>query len=595
MSWNPSIATIKSSEAVRKVVWSLCSRFVAISLEDDSVREIQILDAVTLKQLKTFTPPHPYTQSLTFSPERRLLTSLGHKALTSWDFQTGVQVCEILVEEERLENCYHCSITHSKCGTMFGVLYKGSKTSTISTYDVLSNTPICHHPVKEQVADTIWTYGEHLQFATFQPESLTILEVGFTSKYPPTVVESLVTPNNFDPSKDFLFLPILSRLAFILEMDLFVWDAQNSKLLLNFVDNQDLYNPTFSSDGHFFACGTTGLEIYLWKESPTGYTLHQRFISSDGSSCNPFLSPNGQSIITSSNSTLQLWHTTDLTTSSSSVSSQIPGSLGLVILGFSPDRSLAVAARSEGNIATVLDLKSGITQLTIETSMKIYGLGVTRDTVIIVGDGKVTAWNLPTGGFILNATANISDSVWITTLGHSTPLEWLWTTVLGHPEPLKIQCPSSASISPDLSYVAVMGTVVGGETGLAIYNMSTGAHLADTFLSAAHHVLWFTPDGHEVWCGQPREYEGWSIVEDSESNTTKLEGLDPTRGPSGGFPWESSQGHQVTGDGWVLSSSGKHLLWLPPHWRLNEVGRRWNGQFLAPLDVPEVVILEVPE
>ena len=84
-------------------------------------------------------------------------------------------------------------------------------------------------------------------------------------------VESLPTPDNFDPSKPFLFLPTHSRLAFVFEGAVFVWDTQHSKLLLNSVDvGQYWEGMTFSSDSHFFTCGTVGPEVYLWKESPTG-------------------------------------------------------------------------------------------------------------------------------------------------------------------------------------------------------------------------------------------------------------------------------------------------------------------------------------
>jgi len=75
MSWDPSIATIKYPESIQCLAWSPCSRFIAVSL--NSVMEIQILDAVTLKRLKSFTPPHHFTRFLTFSPESRSLMRFG--------------------------------------------------------------------------------------------------------------------------------------------------------------------------------------------------------------------------------------------------------------------------------------------------------------------------------------------------------------------------------------------------------------------------------------------------------------------------------------------------------------------------------------
>ena len=111
-------------------------------------------------------------------------------------------------------------------------------------------------------------------------------------------------------------------------------------------------------------------------------------------------------------------------------------------------------------------------------------------------------------------------------------------------------------------------------------------------------VMWFTPDGHEIWCDGFEGISRWAIINDSESNVTKLECLDPTGGPSGGYLWQSSYGSQVTDDGRVLSASRKLLLWLPHYWGPHK--RRdimWNGEFLALLypELPEVVILELPE
>ena len=589
MSWDPSIATIKCSRPIEYTVWSPCSRFIAISLED--IVGIQILDAVTLKRLKFFTPPHYHTQLFTFSPKSHLLTWLGGEpeVFTSWNLQTGVQVSKISIGD--ISAPAALSITYSGCGTMFGVLFKDDDTAIIGTYNVSSITPTYYHSIEGSATYEIWTHGECLQFITLGPELLTIWEVGFTSKHPPTKVRSLPTPQNFDSSEEYLFLPTLSQLAFIFNETVFIWGTQHSKLLLNSVDIKRPREMTFSPDGHFFACGADGQEIYLWKKSPTGYNLHQKLIPSRMVSCKPLLSPNGQSIVMSSDSTLQLWHTTDPTTSPSSVPTQTLQSTGYFILRFSLDQSLAVTARLDGNMVTVLDLKSGIPQLIIETGIKICDLGITADTIIVVGEKEVITWNLPAGKHIVNARANINDSI--------------KTTVYHCPAPLKSLSGYSALISPDFNYIVVAGDIVrAGEVaradvGLNIYDASTGEHLADTFTKGG--TPWFSTDGHEIWCDNTGLCEGWAITRDSESNVTKLEHLDPTESPSGGFhgqsSGESSSGYQVTDDGWVLDFSGKQLLWLPHGWRSSKRLRIWDGQFLAFLhrELPEVVILELPE
>ena len=585
MSWDPSVATTRCSslETIHKTVWSPCSRFIAVSFGATSGTKIQILDAVTLKQLKIFTPLQYDIQLFAFSPESRSLTLVGGKSkpLVSWDLQTGVQVSEIPMEGSPTYSDYS-SITHSECGTMFGVLFKDKKaSSTIGTYDILSSTPMYCHSIKGLVADTIWTHGECLQFATFGPQSLTMWEVGFSSKHPPTELKSLPTPNHFNSPEKCIFLPTPTRLAFTFEETVFVWDAQQSKFLLSSAGIHWPRGMNFSSDGHFFTCATSD-EFYLWRESPSNYILQQKLVQSAGIPYMPLLSPNGQSITMLAGPTVQLWRTTDSTISHSNTPTQVLNSIDNLILGFSPDGLLAVAARLRDNLATVINLKSNVIQLVIDTGIDVYGVGVTGSTVVIVGD-KIIAWNIPAGDHVSNARANINDSV--------------WTTMFSYSETLRLEEISSVSISSSCNQIAILGGLVGGGVGLVVCNASTGETIAGTNIKSGWPPLWLTPDGHEVWCGQFRGHGGWAIVKDSEANTSKLECLDRTRHPSGGFPWESSNGYQVTDDGWILSSSRKRLLWLPPHWRMGERDMVWYGQVLGLLycELPEVVILKVLE
>jgi len=576
--WDQALSTtLRYSDPILGLSWSPCSRFIAAASYSTG---IQILDAVTFKRLKTFTYPHNFTQLLAFSPESHLLTWLGikSKVFTTWDFLTGVLVSETQVGERSAEDAH--SMTYSKCGTKFGVLFKGNNT-TIGIYNILSSIPICFHLLKEPVIGTIWTHGELIQFTTLAPKSIIVWEAGFTARLPPTEVESLSIPNNFDPSKQFLFLPTFSWFAFVLGNTVFVWDGHHSKLLLDSLDTKRPIYMTFSPDGHFFAYGTDVGEINLWERSPTGYTLHQKLTPGSGGPfvpCELLLSPNGQSIVVSAGRTLHLWHTSDPTAPSSS-STQAIKRARQFILGFSPDKSLAATARLETNIVTVLNLKSSVPQLIIDTDMRVYGLRVNGDTIIVVGSEKIITWKLPTGNGILNARANTSDSI--------------QTTIFRHPLPPYLLQVHSTSISPNLNHIAVTGKVVGGTAGLSIYDMSTGKHLISNLIHGLD-TPWFTPDGHEIWSSYP---EGWAIIKGSESTITKLKHLNLTQGPFGGFPWQSSLGNQVMNNGWILNSSGKQLLWLPHHWRVRESHSVWDGQFLAFLsyDLPDVVILEVLE
>ena len=579
ISWDLAVATFTHPHLIHSPTWSLCNRFIAISILQDHKSPLEykvfLLDAVTFKQLKSFTLsytlpslPSPYCQPLlAFSLNSQLLIWSNPRSgeHVSWDLQTGVPVSRIPIEWGNPSMCA-CSTTYSVCGTMFGVLFKNGETTTIGAYNILSGTCIHHHQIEGKVVDKIWTYGEYIQFATFVTGSIKIWEVRFTSTGPATEVKSLPIPNNLDPSNGIYhhFLPTCSRLAFILKKIIVVWDAHCSKPLLNAIDVENPTNIDSSPNGCFFACGTKfGREIYLWKESPTGYTLYQKFTSNSVNVSKPILSPNGQSIVGCSSKSLQLWHTTGSTTLSS-VQTQTPQNTKNFIVRFSPDRSLAAAAQIEDSVATVIDLRSGATRLTIGTGMGIYGLGVTGSTIVVVGDAKVITCDLPAWDHTLNARINIGDGVQTTIFNY---LAYPFRALMW-----------SASISPDLKYIAISVYYTGG-TGFNIYNMSTGK-LLNTLSQKAGLAPWFTPDGNEFWCcvNSP---QGWAIIKDSESNITELEYLGQDRKPSGGFPWESSHGHQIS-DGWILSSNGKRLLWLPYYLQPTyEYEKLYCGQFLA--------------
>lgn len=58
---------------------------------------------------------------------------------------------------------------------------------------------------------------------------------------------------------------------------------------------------------------------------------------------------------------------------------------------------LAVIAMRESDVVTVFDLRSGVLQSTIDAGMKVYGLGLIKNTAFVIGCWKVGAWDLPVG------------------------------------------------------------------------------------------------------------------------------------------------------------------------------------------------------
>jgi len=583
-SWDPSIAATRFLRIVTAATWSPCSRSIAISW-GTSPPTVEILDAATLMRLTVLEFPMgdlDHTKQLIFSPDGRLLTSLvtygaGGK-LISWDLQTGVVVSAISAERGH----YSDSIAYSACGTIFGVLSHGSDV-TVNTYNVLSGTHICSHLVEGLVKGKIRAHGECLRFTTMTPGSIITWEAGFASTHVPTKVEILPIPDGRHDLESLLVHPTLPRVAFIHKGRVGVWDTQHSKFLLDSAHEVFDYTMSFSPDGRFFASngvtpeyGFTG--IYLWKESHTGYVLHQRLIS-NSSTTGLLISPNGRSVIAFGGATIQLWHTTESTTSRSVVSAQTSRSNDRdFVLGFSPDEALAAVVREGDRTITVVDLKPGVPRLTIDAGMEVYGLGVSGSNVVAIGEGEIVTWDLPAGDHVLDLRANITDSVRTVTLGHD----------IGRPG-------LDILMSPDLHHVAIVRYAGPNYSYLGLYDAHTGQHLQTVTHDHSIYTPWFTPDGREVWCARKNGgLDGWKIVEDSKSDVTGLEYLGSTEHRPDGPPSRSPRGYQVR-DEWILSPSGKRLFWLLPQWRGFYRREVWGKRFLALLgrELPEAVILEL--
>ena len=580
--WEPTVATMYWDASVGAVAWSPCSRFIATARSGPST--VQLLDAATLGLLHVFQPTNGWLGSgslLSFSPDSRSLTLHAVEAIITWDVQTGGEAANIQtgrkaanIPTAKYEDGF--SSTYSIDGRFFALLSKDRLDNRfhLTSYDLLLGTRTDHfRALTGPIAPQIWTHGGCIRFATVKNRSITISEVGFASTYPPVEVESFPAPDGIAHANEFLFLPALSRLAFVLIGAIEVWDAQNSRTLLECTETAS--NMTFSADGHLFAYAANLQEVLVWKESAAGYELHQQLPFTPPSNGELILSPSGRSILMASQS-IYLSSTADPTLPLFSIS-KFDLRVGFT-LAFSPDESLAAIARKLGNTITVVNLTSGDRRLVIETDITIRALGVTGSTLVAVGGGKVVAWTIPTGDDVFNALTNINDSV--------------RTTILDQPGLSSGDLFTSASISPSRNFIAGVGGF--GDSGdLRVYDVSTGRCLGGVETGEVGTPR-FTPDGCEVWIVDPSTPGGWAIVEDEESSLIKLEPLESTACPPGVLPWRSSRGHYVH-DGWVMNSARERVLWLPHRWRSGELDMEWNRLFLGLLhrELPGAVILEV--
>ena len=574
-TWDQVVATTYHEDFGSVAAWSSCNRFIAVTKS----KVVEIRDPATLGVVSTFKSfLDPLISRLKFSPDGCFLTQFSHEGLVTWDLHTGGTVYTIFhkgLKGDNLDN----PPTYSMDGKMLAAIYLDQDLKdTIAIHDLSTMHTHLHYAPEGEIIWPIWTHGEFLQFATIKLGYITIWEVGFTLTHTPEEVKSFPAPEGITNTEMYIssqFIPSLSRLAIQLEDTFLVWDVQNSKPFSK-ISPFDGSNISFSSNGHFFVYRTIQ-EVQVWKESPAGYTLHQKLaIPIRHLPASPLFSPNGKSILLFSNSKIYLWDTRDSIISPSLALSPQQNNF---TLEYSPDGSLAAFVHQQRDTVVVLDLKSGNPQLTIDTGMEVRALGMSENTIVIVGD-KIITWSLAT----TNARVNTNDSIRITTLDLSPP---------SHCGPPFLR----ASISHDFSCVVTLGCNAGSPIlHLAIYDTSTGRCLAST-TTLLDCILgpWFSPDGCEIWhVKDPNHTEGWKIIEDSESGEKKLQEIGFVNCPQGVPPWLLSHGCEVTLDGWVLSPSQRRLLWLPHYWRSKYRHMRWSGQFLGVQHpgLSEVVILE---
>ena len=579
ISWDVNTAVINYTKDIRPIAWSPCNKFIAVA--PSSPGRIQILDVVTMGQLFT-TSSVPWTEghlsSLVFSPDSSLLTLFLYNPLyiITWNLQTGGIIGNIKIDKDLSAGQ---TMIYSECGTMVGVLFKQPHPHTICTYDIPTATSTASHSIRGQVLE-IWTYGKYLQCAAVEQSAITIWETEFTSRKPPTFVQSLSIPENFDPTSINLLDPPLyhyasSCLAFILPGVVLIWNVRDSKFLLNSsVDTEYSRSKSFSPSGYLFACETASTAICIWKESPNGYVPYQQLSPNTTPIVSLVFSPNEKSLLARCGlATIQLWHIP--TTSTSNISTNISQQwIDNHIVEFSPNEGLAAVTQPGNKAIIVLDPKLNIPKLTINVDTTIYATRVFEDKIFVVCSGSILTWAIPRKS-ISGGAVNVSDAVRVVTFNHQNQLQ-------------------TGLISPNSHYIATVTRRTPSPQFLEVYDTSTGKRLGNT--PAYVNTIWFTPDSNEIWDSSPAGFAGrWKIVKDRESNGLVVQ--ERHENPPGGFPWESAHGYRVTDNGWILSPSGRQLLWLPHHWWVDEKARRWSGPYLALLHhaLSEAIILDLSE
>ena len=153
----------------------------------------------------------------------------------------------------------------------------------------------------------------------------------------------------------------------------------------------------------------------------------------------------------------------------SSIVARVPQHTGDFVLEFSPDGMLAVVAMGKDNTVMVLDLRSSVPWLTIDTGMSVCSLRVTRDSVAVVGTQEVMIWNLP--------AEDCLPDTWVGPQDGTLPVNFSGglREVVG------------AVIFSDFNCIVFAMAGSPGSQGLHVYHTSTGEHLRSGLTVSTYH------------------------------------------------------------------------------------------------------------
>ena len=582
ISWDSCIASAGGTVAPSHAVWSPCGQFIAVGFGDT----IQIRDSITLERVSVFSLPSSSVQSpsvsLAFSPDGCLLAcnyleytpyssfsslwevapelignplpNLGHLPLPApvliWDVQTGTIIYNI--KHWEIDNLVFSG--NHQTVTLLG------RDGTFRTYDGLNDTYTHRDKLVSPpsfVLDAYWIQKESLLFPTVSKSGeklmVKIQKLQPTLTPPLSLVVSFIVPP-YDG--EFSFSPVSLHASFTTKTEVIILHTQDSKILLQVKAPSSLFTPPghFSSDGCFFACGTEGFEICVWKNTSANYVLW----------CNlwprlPFngfsFSPTKSSILTWGEMGIQLLEPSNSLIIPSSKKPKHHQQCKNHLVAYFADGAYIAMVQQEECVITILDTLLNTPMQSFDTRMPILDIKTNNSTIFVVGRDTLVKWCLEMGKIVYDSGSIVMATGW-----------------------------SRATLSGDCSHIAFTN---GEEVLLYDIQAQTALHryTANVFVSDIR----FSPDGHKLWftcvdvyccdCDFNSYLVELEVEEDGNAITKELRGR---------WPWVNlfSHGQRIEwGSEWVIDSRGAKLLWLPLSWRTRiEECVRWDGNFLAFVD-----------
>ena len=585
-SWDSCTASTGGIIAPSHAVWSPCGQLIAASFGNT----IQIQDSITLERVSVFSLPSDSVQwpdvFLAFSPNGCLLACNYLKCIPANPFVSLWMINPELIENPlspvtpvpRLRDLPLPAPIHIwdvQTGTIIyniknweidKLVFSGNHQSvtllgrdgTFRTYDRLNGG--CIHKDKlvslsSFMLDTYWIHKESLLFPTISKKDeklmVNIQELQPTLTPPFSLIVSFLMPPH---DGEFSFSPVSLHASFTTKTEITILNTQDSKILLQVKEPSPLYIPPghFSSDGCFFACGTEGFEICVWKNTSDNYVPWCNLCSRlpfNGFSFSPIKS----SILTWGNAGIQLLEPNNHPTNLSPKKFKHCWQHGNHLVAYSADGTYIATAREGDGVITVLDALLSTPEQIFNTTIPIMDIKIINNTIFVAGRDVLVKWHLEMGRIVSGS--------------HSIVMRTGWPR---------------AALSGDCSYIGFASSdqvfLYDIQAQRTLYNDTTGDDIMDIQFSPDGQKLWFTCP---IFSDDPTIPFGELEVKE-DGNVTKKELSDI-------WLWVdlfSSHGLQVGwGSEWVVDSKGKKLLWLPLSWRTKDSRCvRWDGNFLAFVD-----------
>ena len=443
----------------------------------------------------------------------------------------------------------------------------------VCTYDLLKGTksPKTKFPwSNNHQLGAHWTHEDSLQFATsFEIDGHVLIEIRELQQtsHPLPVVESFHLPLQ---RGEFSFSSVSFHASFVTKADLVILDVRDLRILLEVKAAQSPFIPPghFSSDGHFFVCGTEEPRIFVWENGSTGYgpwsNLRPRLLFKGLS-----FSPTTSSILTWGQQGIQVLNPDNQSAFLSPSEAGHHHRHHNHLVAYSVDGALTATTRQKDHIIKILDNLSGSPCQLIDTGMEILDIKIVDNTICMASSCGLVWWDLETGGRVhgaqdvINKTTAIDPTVGHLALSHDcsqiafavqkTDL-YLWREGL---PPVRVSLHNYEARASDES--------------LNIINIQSSPNRRGLWLLAS------TSRTHSILGSRTRYFPVELEIREDQNfrNVTRRSSNSP-------WPWANlfSCGYRI-GVGskeWVVDPEGRKILWLPPSWRAKNVEDvRWNG------------------